>query len=98
MDASIGPRSRAAGRAQPSPPINWLPGTGQCLVWRDSHGYGPVTDPEVRMTMMSGGELLAATLRAAGVDVVFALHGGHLNPFLVGCRTQGIDLVDGRHE
>jgi acetolactate synthase I/II/III large subunit len=47
---------------------------------------------------LAGGELLAEALRRADVEVVFALHGGHLNPFLRGCADNGIRLVDGRHE
>lgn len=47
---------------------------------------------------LNGGELAAWALREAGVDVVFALHGGHLDSFLTGCRRFGIDLVDCRHE
>ena len=47
---------------------------------------------------MNGGELAAWALHQAGVEVVFALHGGHLDSFLTGCRRFGIDLVDCRHE
>ncbi len=47
---------------------------------------------------VKGGELLARALHAGGVRTVFALHGGHLNPFLLACSEAGIDLIDGRHE
>ena len=47
---------------------------------------------------LNGGELAAWSLAQAGVKVVFALHGGHLDSFLTGCRRFGIDLVDCRHE
>ena len=47
---------------------------------------------------IEGGELLARTLRAAGVDIVFALHGGHLESFYRGCFNNEIRLVDFRHE
>ena len=46
---------------------------------------------------IEGGELLARTLRAAGVDTVFALHGGHLESFYRGCFNNEIHLVDFRH-
>jgi len=46
----------------------------------------------------TGGELLAETLADFGVEVVFGLHGGHLDAFLLGCRRHGIRLVDTRHE
>lgn len=45
-----------------------------------------------------GGELLARTLREAGVDTVFALHGGHLEAFYRGCLRHGLGLLDFRHE
>lgn len=47
---------------------------------------------------MNGGELAAWALKEAAVEVVFALHGGHLDAFLTGCRRFGIRLVDCRHE
>src|SRR6476661_5720280 len=47
---------------------------------------------------IEGGELLARTLRDAGVDTVFALHGGHLESFYRGCFSNEIRLVDFRHE
>lgn len=45
-----------------------------------------------------GGDLLAQTLASFGVKVAFGLHGGHLDTFLMGCVSVGIDLVDTRHE
>jgi acetolactate synthase-1/2/3 large subunit len=47
---------------------------------------------------IEGGELLARTLHAAGVDTVFALHGGHLESFYRGCFNNEIRLIDFRHE
>jgi acetolactate synthase-1/2/3 large subunit len=47
---------------------------------------------------MTGGELLAATLAAHGVEVAFGLHGGHLDAWLIASRDLGIKLVDTRHE
>jgi len=46
----------------------------------------------------TGGDLLAGALKAAGVEKVFALHGGHLEAFYKGCKDHGVDLVDFRHE
>lgn len=48
--------------------------------------------------MVDGGELLARSLRAAGVEQVFALHGGHLDSFWTACGRHGIGLIDTRHE
>lgn len=45
-----------------------------------------------------GGQLLAKTLKAAGVSRAFALHGGHLEALLKGCIEEGIALTDFRHE
>lgn len=45
-----------------------------------------------------GGDLLAQTLAHLGVEVSFGLHGGHLDPFLIGCDLIGIKLIDTRHE
>ncbi len=50
------------------------------------------------MSGQSGGGLLAETLAQLDVRDVFALHGGHLDAFLVACPDYGIRLVDTRHE
>src|SRR3984885_536950 len=44
------------------------------------------------------GRLVARRLKASGVDTVFTLSGGHLFSIYDGCRTEGIELVDTRHE
>ncbi|KAF9890236.1 hypothetical protein FE257_006148 [Aspergillus nanangensis] len=56
----------------------------------------PLQDPETRE--LTGGDLVAQSLKACGVDVAFGLHGGHLDAFLMGCENSGIKLVDTRHE
>ncbi len=50
------------------------------------------------MTRLTGGDVLAKSLRALGVEEVFALHGGHLDAFLVACAGENIRLTDTRHE
>jgi len=47
---------------------------------------------------LHGGRLVARTLRAHGVSTLFTLSGGHLFSIYDGCRAEGIDLVDVRHE
>ncbi|CZR58873.1 related to thiamine pyrophosphate-requiring enzymes [acetolactate synthase, pyruvate dehydrogenase (cytochrome), glyoxylate carboligase, phosphonopyruvate decarboxylase] [Phialocephala subalpina] len=47
---------------------------------------------------LSGGDLLAQSLKQLGVDTAFGIHGGHLDAFLMGCDHSGIRLVDTRHE
>ncbi len=45
-----------------------------------------------------GGLLVARRLKAHGIDKLFTLSGGHLFSVYDGCRTEGIDLIDVRHE
>jgi acetolactate synthase I/II/III large subunit len=49
-------------------------------------------------TAVHGGRLVARRLRAHGVTRLFTLSGGHLFSIYDGCRTEGIELVDVRHE
>src|ERR671935_2128054 len=55
------------------------------------------TDTE-RTTQLHGGRLVARRLKAHGVSKLFTLSGGHLFSIYDGCREEGIDLVDVRHE
>jgi acetolactate synthase I/II/III large subunit len=45
-----------------------------------------------------GGRLVARRLRAHGVSKLFTLSGGHLFSIYDGCRAEGIEIVDVRHE
>jgi acetolactate synthase-1/2/3 large subunit len=45
-----------------------------------------------------GGRLIARRLKAHGVKRLFTLSGGHLFSIYDGCREEGIELVDVRHE
>src|SRR3954454_18513602 len=49
-------------------------------------------------TRLHGGRLIARRLMAHGVTKLFTLSGGHLFSIYDGCRAEGIDLVDVRHE
>jgi acetolactate synthase I/II/III large subunit len=49
-------------------------------------------------TQLHGGRLVARRLKAHGVTKLFTLSGGHLFSIYDGCREEGIDLVDVRHE
>ncbi len=49
-------------------------------------------------TRLHGGRLVARRLRAHGFRRLFTLSGGHLFSIYDGCRTEGIQLVDVRHE
>ena len=55
------------------------------------------TDAETS-TQVHGGRLIAARLRAHGVRKLFTLSGGHLFSIYDGCRDEGIEIVDVRHE
>ncbi len=45
-----------------------------------------------------GGRLVARRLKAHGVSKLFTLSGGHLFSIYDGCRAEGIEIVDVRHE
>src|SRR4051812_41302647 len=47
---------------------------------------------------LHGGRLVARRLKAYGVRKLFTLSGGHLFSIYDGCRAEGIDIVDTRHE
>jgi acetolactate synthase-1/2/3 large subunit len=49
-------------------------------------------------TRVHGGRLIARRLKAHGVTTLFTLSGGHLFSIYDGCRAEGIQLVDVRHE
>ncbi len=44
------------------------------------------------------GQLIARRLRANGIDTMFTLSGGHLFSLYDGCRSEGVRLIDTRHE
>src|SRR5262245_62708451 len=50
------------------------------------------------MADLTGGQLVARTLRQAGVGHVFTLCGGHILPIYDGCLTEGVRVIDVRHE
>ncbi len=50
------------------------------------------------MADLTGGELVAKTLREAGGGHIFTLCGGHILPIYDGCLSEGIRIIDVRHE
>jgi acetolactate synthase-1/2/3 large subunit len=50
------------------------------------------------MAELNGGHLVARTLKQAGVGHIFTLCGGHILPIYDGCVTEGVEVVDMRHE
>ncbi len=57
-----------------------------------------MTTEPTETTQLHGGRLIARRLKAHGVTKLFTLSGGHLFSIYDGCRAEGIDLVDVRHE
>jgi len=47
---------------------------------------------------MHGGQLAAKALKAAGVEAIFTLSGGHIMAIYDGCLDEGIQVIDVRHE
>ena len=45
-----------------------------------------------------GGELVARSLAAQGVEIVYTLCGGHVAPIYDGCLNNNIRIIDTRHE
>lgn len=54
--------------------------------------------PQQQTTSFHGGRLVARRLKAHGVSRLFTLCGGHLFSIYDGCRAEGIEIVDVRHE
>lgn len=48
--------------------------------------------------MDHGGRIVARALKSRGVSHLFTLSGGHLFSIYDGCRAEGIEIVDVRHE
>jgi acetolactate synthase I/II/III large subunit len=57
-----------------------------------------MTTESPQTTTLHGGRLIARRLKAHGVTKLFTLSGGHLFSIYDGCRAEGIDIVDVRHE
>src|SRR3954454_9530384 len=49
-------------------------------------------------TVHHGGRLVAKTLASRDVSHLFTLSGGHLFSIYDGCKEEGIEIVDTRHE
>jgi len=67
----------------------------RCASCRDSVPKRVATETS---TELHGGRLIARRLKAHGVSRLFTLSGGHLFSIYDGCREEGIEIVDVRHE
>ncbi len=45
-----------------------------------------------------GGSLVAKALYNEGVEQIFSLSGGHINPIFDGCLSEGVRIIDTHHE
>lgn len=50
------------------------------------------------MAFLQGGRLVARAMKAEGVDHLFTLCGGHIQMIYDGCLSEGVRVVDVRHE
>lgn len=50
------------------------------------------------MSFTHGGQLIGASLAAQGVSTIYTLCGGHIAPIYDGCVSNGIKMIDFRHE
>src|ERR1044071_6382571 len=57
-----------------------------------------MTTQAEQSTQLHGGRLIAKRLKAHGVTRLFTLSGGHLFSVYDGCREEGVEIVDTRHE
>src|SRR5271165_5090108 len=64
--------------------------------WVESRAMSASSAEETKT--FHGGRLIARRLKAHGVSRLFTLSGGHLFSIYDGCREEGIEIVDVRHE
>ena len=55
-------------------------------------------DQVEQRTAVHGGRLVAQAMKSRGASKLFTLSGGHLFSIYDGCKAEGIDLIDTRHE
>jgi acetolactate synthase-1/2/3 large subunit len=55
-------------------------------------------DQVEQRTAVHGGRLVAQAMKSRGASKLFTLSGGHLFSIYDGCRAEGIDVIDTRHE
>src|SRR5262245_48221145 len=49
-------------------------------------------------TAVHGGRLVAQAMKSRGASKLFTLSGGHLFSIFDGCKEEGIEVIDTRHE
>jgi thiamine pyrophosphate-dependent acetolactate synthase large subunit-like protein len=58
----------------------------------------PKLDADQPAQTISGGHLVAKALKNEGIDAIFTLCGGHIIDIYDGCASEGIKIIDVRHE
>jgi acetolactate synthase I/II/III large subunit len=56
------------------------------------------TEQVDQVTAVHGGRLVARAMKSRGASKLFSLSGGHLFSIYDGCKEEGIEVVDTRHE
>jgi thiamine pyrophosphate-dependent acetolactate synthase large subunit-like protein len=84
---------RAPDGAVSADPTRYLTASRE---WVESRPVSMESMQETRT--FHGGRLVARRLKAHGVSRLFTLSGGHLFSIYDGCREEGIEIVDVRHE
>src|SRR4051812_44841276 len=97
------PASRwSAAPSSSTPPRAEAPRTPGCCVERVvSAGMATpdqVEEKKAEGTAVHGGRLVAQAMKSRGATKLFTLSGGHLFSIYDGCKEEGIDIVDTRHE
>ena len=59
---------------------------------------GTTAEDSLNPETISGGHLVAKALRNEGVDTIFTLSGGNIVDIYDGCVSEGIRIIDFRHE
>lgn len=94
MTSLVDAQSKEKEVAEPGP--DQRPAAASTGPGRKESAAGPTEDATERA--VSGGHLVAAALRAEGVDTIFTLCGGHISDVYDGCLDEGIRIIDVRHE
>src|SRR2546426_5187696 len=79
-------------------PVNGPVATACTRVARMSTEIDAARRTPEEQAQVHGGRLIARRLKAHGVSKLFTLSGGHLFSLYDGCREEGIELIDVRHE
>src|SRR5579859_4655042 len=99
MWVRVPPRASAGyGGQGRGPPSAGAPSQAHARPGRVAARMSATDETEQAATSYHGGRLVARRLKAHGVSKLFTLSGGHLFSIYDGARSEGIEIVDVRHE